>query len=121
MKPMRISLIALFCVLPLVAQDVVVQVPITVNAAFRDAVVAWVDAQCSESNDAGNCIAKPYTGAVDLVQKAAQREVDRVIKHIIDWAAASDPSLLPQAMQDAIANRDTATGQIDTLKDGAVQ
>lgn len=103
------------------AQDVVVNVPITVDASFRDAVVAWVDAQCSETDDAGNCTSHPYTDAVDLIQQAAQREVDRVIKHIIDWAASSDPSLLPQAMQDAIADRDTATGQIDALKNGAVQ
>ena len=105
----------------LMAQDVVVNVPIVVDASFRDAVVAWVDAQCSETDDAGNCISRPYTGAVDLIQKAAQREVNRVIKHIIDWAASSDPSLLPQAMRDAIAARDAATGQINSITDGAVQ
>ncbi len=119
---MKLLLIVLLCVLPLVAQDVVVNVPITVNAAFRDAVAAWVDAQCSETSAiTGACVSKPYTNAVDLVQRAAQREVDRVIKHIIDWAASTDPSLLPQGLQDAIANRDTAEGEISTLKDGAVQ
>lgn len=118
---MKLLLVASFCILPIVAQDVVVNVPITVDARFRDAVVAWVNAQCSATDDAGNCASRPYTNAVDLVQKAAQREVDRVIKFIIDWAAANDPSLLPQAMRDAITSRDTAAGQIDTLKDGAVQ
>ena len=118
---MKLLLIALLCVLPLVAQDVVVNVPITVNAAFRDAVTAWVDAQCSETDDSGACVARPYTNAVDLVRQVAQREVDRVIKHIIDWAATDDPTLLPQVMQDAIASRDGAIDQIDTLKNEAVQ
>ena len=118
---MKLLLIALFCVLPLTAQDVVVNVPITVDASFRDAVVAWVDAQCSATDAGGACTSRPYANAVDLVQKAAQREVDRVVKHIIDWAVTNDPDTLPQALRDAVANRDTATGQIDTLKDGAVQ
>ncbi len=113
--------IALFCVLPLAAQDVVVNVPITVDASFADAVTVWADAQCSETDDAGNCTNHPYTGAVDLVQKAAQREVDRVIKHIIDWAMSSDPSLLPQALRDEIAKRDAAEEEISALKDEAVQ
>lgn len=118
---MSLVLIALFCVLPLMAQDVVVNVPITIDASFRAAVTAWVNAQCSATDDAGNCTSRPYSSATDLMQKAAQREADRVVKVIIDWAAANDPSLLPVAMRDAITSRDTATGTIDTLKDGAVQ
>ncbi len=118
---MKYLLAILLFALPMAAQDVVVNVPITVDAGFRDAVVAWVDAQCSATDDSGACTAQPYTNAVDLVQQAAQREVDRVVRAIIAWAAATDPSLLPQAMRDAITARDTAVIALATLEDGAVQ
>lgn len=118
---MRLLLIALFCVLPIVAQDVVVNVPITVDAAFRDVVTAWINVQCSETGAGGACISRPYANAQDLIRKAAQREVNRIITAIIEWGVTNDPGTLPTSLRNVLATRDAAESTIADIKEAAVQ
>ena len=120
-KVMKSLLLVLLLALPLSAQDIVVQIPVTVNVDFAPAVTAWVNSLCSETDEDGVCIVRPYNNAIDLVSKVAQQEVDRVIRSIITWATTNDPTLLPLAMQDALAAKATAEAEIAALKDGATQ